>query len=416
MSHDPTLHALSEIDPVPPGDVTGQRHAEWALAERERILAVERSPSGDATRRRTVSRRVTGGLVTAGALAGIAALSVAVWVGGEDDAPPAPTGAAPEFGVLDRPRVAGDALPSWARRSASPRVAGMMPATSRLAAEFRGRSLFVTRARGGGVCLVDAIPGASPATVNPGGVNCQPRAALADSFLVNKVSGGNGPRGITAVGVVPDGFTQVTSGTTTAAVADNVFVLSGIRQSDPVVAEGPAGRRVETLDGFGNHLPQASGRLLPVAALETDTPPGSRAQRIGDHLYSISPRPKAGDVAIYRRRVEPDGSLTNDGMMSVRPPSEGAPLSVVAPYMMMGPERTATATVMGLAPDGYDRVTVAGRSEPIRGNLVVVDHVRFTAADGLIEAVATGPAGTLRAPVAAMPAQPRIPLRPSASP
>lgn len=114
--------------------------------------------------------------------------------------------------------------------------------------------------------------------------------------------------------------------------------------------------------------------------------------------------------------MEADGTLTNDGMTSVRPPSEGAPLSIFAGFMITGPGRTATARVIGLAPDGYDRVTIGSRSEPIRGNLVVVDDVRFTAADGLIEAVVTGPAGTLRAPVAAIPAQPRFPLRPSAAP
>lgn len=273
MSNDPTLRALARINPVRPDEVAGQRTAGWARAERDRILAVDRTTGLDGgTTRRPISRRVSGGLITVGALAGIAALSVAVWVGGEDEAPPAPTGATARFGVLERPRTAGDALPAWTRGHRNLGYAKVVASTSRRAAVVDGRSLYVTRTTAGGVCLIDAVPKASSGTRNPGGINCQPRTVVADSFLVSKLSGG--ARKITAVGVVPDGFTQVVSGATTVGVTNNVFLLPGIRPSDPVVAEGPTGRRVETLDSFGNHWPETGGRLLPVAALETRSAPG----------------------------------------------------------------------------------------------------------------------------------------------
>jgi len=305
MSHDPTPPRRCGHQPrCGPTTSRASANSEWALAERDRILTTERTTGIDgAAPRRTMSRRVTGSLVTAGALAGVAALSVAVWVGGGgDDAPPAPTGASVEISVLTRPRTAADALPAWVRGQDALRDAKARPATSRRADDLGDRALFVVRTASGGVCLVDAVTGPTAATPNPGGINCQPRAAMKRSFLVTKLDGGSDPRGLTAIGVVPDGFTRVTSGTSETDVHDNVFVLRGADASLPVIADGPAGRRVETLGVIPTYAPAPDARdRLPVAALGPDAPPGSRSQRIGDMLYSVQSR-RSGDIAIYRRR------------------------------------------------------------------------------------------------------------------
>lgn len=419
MNDHPTLRLLADTDPVNPADVAGQGDAPWAAVERERILATPRSGSaGGRPWYRPTPARAVGAVLAAGALGTVGALAVAPMLGG-DDAEPLPPAAAEHVSVLDRPARAGDRPPEWIGNDIVFRDFRIVQDSARHVGDIGTRRLFVARHRDGGVCLIDAIPDAGNRTRAPGGMNCQPPQAMRASFLVHTVGRYIQPSGHTIVGVVPDGFTTVSSGARSTTVVDNTFVLRGVKRADPVVAEGPAGRRVESVRNNSVVGPSANagGTRLPVAMLAADAPEGSRAKRINGVLYSVNIRRKVGDIAIHWRTLR--GRTTArwgaTGMVGVPWPTSRAPARLGVIWSR-SPDRTTLAAVRGIVADGYTRVTIGNRTAPVRGNLVVLEDISFSAADGVQFAVFTGPAGTLRVPVMAIAMQYYARIRPPVSP
>jgi len=394
----------------------------------------------DGRQRRRAPSRLAVAVVLLAAIGVAAPLAALAAQGPGAGAPAAVAASGPvPLSVLTRPRTAADRLPRWVSSDPVVRRRGIHSQTTRLALTEAGRRYYVVEARATAagplsVCLIDAPLQTPPRPASPrdvlgpggaGGVNCQTEGVFGSYFMAAPMSlRSSGGRTVADVdGIVPDGFTTVTAGTRTARVVANVFVLRGVDPSLPLVARGPGGRRTYFL-GFARPAPRPlPGALLPVSLLRrpltpADRPPLNRAHlapggagntdwrrarlgaTVGRVSYYVAPTLDPHLLMV----LEATGGRIG-GVGGVLRPAAGVPFSFMTlgegPRQIWAPGRY---TLVGVAADGYDRVSAAGRTAPVRDNFFVLTGVETL---GVTRVTASGPAGRASMYIAGGPGQSR---------
>lgn len=227
-------------------------------------------------------------------------------------------------------------------------------------------------------------------------------------------------------GVVPDGFERVRMGAREARVVRNAFVLSGVDTSEPLVAEGSAGRREYPVTSrrIGPRI-ESAPPFAPIAALDRplgpqDALPANVLRRFTgspvdqDRVRRVSGRGGFGVYAIrgagavVLRTFRRAGRISATGTIGLVPrPSVAQPISFRAVPTSATSYGATTVTLYGLAADGYDTVEAGGRRAGIAGNYFVLAGVRLLAP---IPVTATGPAGAASTTLPSVTRQDRFPL------